>query len=535
MRNTNGGNDLISGALVLSLSAVIVKIIGLVYKIPMLKLLGSEGMGYFNSAYEIYALFCVISTTGLPVAVSVLISSSECKNSDVPRKIFKVSLIIFLILGSVGTLFMTACARSLASVVRSDNTVFCIMAVAPAVFFLCIASAYRGYFQGLGRMLPTAASQVIEAIGKAFIGLLFAFIAFNAGLETELVAAFAVMGLTVGGAVSALYLVVHKKMTDDSNSVEMSQLKNGDIASKLIKAAIPITLSSTVMSVAKIVDMTMILRRLQDVGYSEADAFSVYGSYTTLALPLFNVAPALTSSIAMSLIPVLSVAIAANDSNGQIESIGDAFKLTSIFSMPISLGLSLFSRQILEVIFAGETDAISLSAPLLSMLGLSVTASCLISVENAVLQTYGRPHIPIYSMGIGAVVKAISAYFLIGNDIVNVAGAPISTLLCDVVINIINFYYIGKCIPRAISVEKVFFRPFLAATLSLCPVYALFRATVARFENSFVISVAAMLIAAVLYLPVSLLCGAIELSDIVKVPLLSSVFGKYGKNKKGKI
>lgn len=534
MGNTDGGNDLISGVLVLSLSAVIVKIIGLIYKIPMLRLLGSEGMGYFNSAYEIYALFCVISTTGLPVAVSVLISSSGRKNSDIPRKIFKVSLGIFLLLGIIGTIFMTVCARPLASVVKSDKTVFCIMAISPAVFFICVASAYRGYFQGLGKMIPTAVSQVIEALGKLFVGLLFAFIAFNAGFATELVAAFAVLGLTVGGAVSALYLVIYKKIID-GNSVEMSRSRSGDIASKLIKTAVPITLSSTVMSAAKIIDMTMILRRLQDIGYSETEAFSVYGSYTTLALPLFNVAPALTASIAMSLIPVLSSAIAADDLNGQSEAVSDALRLTAILAMPISFGLSLFSRQILEMIFASENDAILMSAPLLSLLGLSVTLSCLISVGNAVLQAYGQQRIPIYSMGMGAVVKAVSAYALIGNESVNAAGAPISTLLCDATVNIINFYYIGKCVPRAISVEKVFLRPFLAAAISLCPVYAVFRTVAVRFENSFVISAAAMIIAAMLYLPVSLVCGAVDLNDVAKIPILRSVLKKYGKNKKEEV
>ena len=165
---------LFSGFFILTLSTVTVKIIGLIYKIPILGLLGSEGMGYFNSAYEIYALFCIISTAGLPVAMSVMISGRGEASANV---IFRVALRIFLLLGVVGCAIMLAFAAPFAYFLKNENAALCIFVIAPTVLFVCICGAYRGYFQGLGSMKQTAISQIIEACAKLILGLAFAYIA----------------------------------------------------------------------------------------------------------------------------------------------------------------------------------------------------------------------------------------------------------------------------------------------------------------------------------------------------------------------
>ena len=511
---TKKSNNFFSGVLVLSLSAVIVKIIGLVYKIPMLRLLGSEGMGYFNSAYEIYALFCVISTAGLPVAMSVMISRSGERR--MAHKIFKVAVSLFLVLGIIGSLVMFLCAEPFAMLLKSSKAVYSIMAIAPTVLFICISSAYRGYFQGLGTMMPTAVSQVIEALGKLFIGLLFAHIAFGAGFDAEMVAAFAVMGLTLGTAISALYLALSKKIKDSHETPVIQSKGGGRIAAELMRTAVPVTLSSAVISLTKVIDMTMILRRMQTVGFSENQAFSAYGNYTTLAVPLFSVAPALISSVALPLVPALSSAIAAKDAIGQVKATSDAVKLALIVSMPISLGLSVFSKPILSLIFPREPEAVTMSAPLLSVLGLSVAMSCLITVSNSVLQAYGRPTVPIRSMAAGTTVKIILAYFLIGNREVNIMGAPISTLFCDLTIVIINLYYVNKYLPAPLSAKDLMWRPFGASLVAVGTARALYCALESRLGESPLLTIASVGVAAAMYLPMCVLTRAINREDIKK-------------------
>ena len=200
-----------SGVLVLSVSTVIVKIIGLAYKIPMLSLLGAEGMGYFNSAYEIYAVLCVISTAGLPVALSMLIASyKEAKEYRMIRSVYRSALSIFLFLGIVGSIVMAVLSPTITTLIDNSNALYCIVAISPSIFFVCLSSAIRGYFQGYGNMVPTAISQLIEAVGKLVFGVIFASVAIKKGYTQPTVAAYAVLGLSLGMLLSSAYLIVKK-------------------------------------------------------------------------------------------------------------------------------------------------------------------------------------------------------------------------------------------------------------------------------------------------------------------------------------
>ena len=509
-------DEFFSGVLILSLSAIIVKVIGLIYKIPMLGLLGSEGMGYFNSAYEVYTFFCSIATTGLPVAMAVMISSKNGEESE-SRRIFRVSLGAFLVFGGIGCLTMIAFARPFAEFLGSDKALRCMLAIAPTVLLICISGAYRGFFQGKGRMLPTALSQVIEALGKLILGLLLALIALNFGADTPTVAAMAALGLTLGVGVSVLYLASaaafeKKKITCDTG--EISQEK---ILPTLLKTAIPVTLSSSVVSITKVIDMSMILRRLQDLGQSSEQAFSAYGSYTTLALPLFSLSPALVTAIAMPLIPSLSSAVSSGDIEGQKKVATDALRLTVLISAPASLGLVLFSKPILELIFSGEDAAIALAAPLLACLGLSVTLSCLITVENAILQSYGKAHISLMAMAVGSAIKMAVAYFLIGNPSVGLMGAPISTFVCDLTINAVNFYFIGREIGGVPIISRVLLRPYLSAAVAVCISRFSYNVMCLRLGESRLITVFSVALAASLYFLLARLSDAVEREDVLRI------------------
>ncbi len=502
------------GVLALSLSAIVVKIIGLVYKIPMLKLLGSEGMGYFNCAYEIYALLCVISTSGLPVAMSVMISKGK---NDLKEKVFKTAMRLFLLLGACGTALMLCLSLPLARLLGSDKSFYCILAIAPTLLFICVTSAYRGYFQGLSRMLPTAFSQVIEALGKLVLGILFALVALNAGLSVEIVSAFAVLGLLVGSGISMLYLMLSRRGENVLPS-PMSNAERRDISRELCITAIPISLSAAVLSLTKMIDMTMILRRLQSVGYSAERAFSVYGSYTTLCLPLFSLAPALVGSVALPIIPKLSKAISDGANEVQTDTVNEGIRLTCLISMPISTGLALYSREVLSLIFKGENEAIELCAPLLSVLALSVTLSSLVTLSNAILQAYGHPSIPMLSMGIGATVKIVLAFLLIGNREIGIMGAPISTFACDLVIVFVNFLFVCKNVPSRISIS-VLIRPFAAAVVSIGASKFIYgEITTVRGESS-LLTLSFIALCAVLY---AFMCILLRAIDIDKIKLITA-------------
>lgn len=464
----------LSGVSVLTLSALVVKVIGLCYRIPLLSRLGTEGMGYFNTAYELYALLCVISTAGLPVAMSVLISSAEAEGK-IHRigKIYRTSLWLFVAVGAVGSLGLFALADPLAGVLKNPAAAESIRFISPTVFFICLSSAFRGYFQGRRNMTPTAVSQVIEALGKLLLGLLFASVARSRGADLPETAAYAAMGLTVGTAVSVIYLWAHKRLTDARYPLKhMPQVREGGILRRLLTTAIPVTISAGVIGVTKCIDLALILRRLQDGGMDAATANAMYGCYSTLAVPVFNILPSLTTSVALSAVPALSAALGKGvEGHADVRRISrSAMRLTLLVAIPASLGLAVFSRDILSLLFVGQPEAVAMASPWLSCLALSVPASCLITVTGAMLQACGHAERTVISMIVGATAKIVMAYVLLGRTDVGMMGAPISSLVCDAIIVFVNLTQIARLcppmLPRVREGIKICLLPLGSAALS---------------------------------------------------------------------
>lgn len=514
-----------SGVLLLSLSTVLVKIIGLIYKIPMLSYLGSEGMGYFNSAYEIYALFCIIATAGLPVALSVLISSALAKGErDSCTRIWRSSLLVFLLIGTLGSGVMFLFAGQFCAWIKSESAYLCILSISPTVFFICVSSAVRGFFQGHQKMLPTAISQIIEAVGKLVFGLLLAHIALERGESTEGIAAAAGWGLTISTALSTAYLLVEKWRWNAKEELsETGEQGKGETRSykhtwrSLGRLAIPMTLGASLVSFTKLADMTMILRRLQSIGYSEVGANEAYGSYTTLALSVFTLLPTLLNSIALPLVPLLSAAIASGDREKEGQMIETSYRLTAFFAIPASLGISAFARPVLRLLFANEPEAVEMAAPLLSLLGASVFLSCMITATNSVLHAYKEVNRPIISMLIGAGVKIVSAYFLIGNPSVALLGAPISTFLCNAVVVLLNLYF-ASSLGTEVRVGGLFLRPLLISGAGIGISFGVYTWLERSFGESTIHTLSCILLAALLYCLLGLLFGAFKREDIAALP-----------------
>ena len=510
-----------SGVLLLTMSTVLVKIIGLIYKIPMLAYLGSEGMGYFNSAYEIYALFCVISTAGLPVALSVMISAALAKGeTGAVSRIYRAAWTVFFAVGAFGTGVMIIFARHFCDMIQSENAYLCILSISPTVFFVCISSALRGYFQGFQKMMPTAISQIIESAGKLLFGLLLARFALQRGFDTAHVAAFAGVGLTLGTALSTFYLLLEKAHFHAKNEPIECEKRIGycGVLKRLCKLAVPMTLGASLVSLTKLIDMTMILRRLQAIGYSEIAANEAYGSYTTLALSVYGLLPALVNGVALPLVPMLSAAIASGDREKQALMVHSSYRLTALFALPASLGVTAFSYPILTLLFGHEPEAVDLAAPLLSCLGISVFLSCMITATNSVLHAYSEVNRPILSLVIGAIVKIVSAYFLIGNDRIALMGAPVSTFLCNAAVVLCNLFFASK-LCKVENLFALFLKPLGAAVLSIGTALALYLPLSNRFGVSPLLTLVCILLAGFLYLLFSCLLGVLEAEDVQAMPM----------------
>ena len=464
-----------SGVVVLTISNLVIKAIGLLFKIPLHNLISGEGMGYYNAAYQIYTLFYMVSTAGLPVATSIMISESRSLGKiDQVKKIFKISLGMFFVIGFVGMALMLIGANAFSvHVIKNEPTTLCIMAIAPTLFFACLASAMRGYFQGYQHMLPVAISQLIEALCKLFLGIAFAMYALNKyGSEPgalKYVAAYAILGLTVGAGLGMVFLTFTKMLFKsdkyDAEYLEESGVnhevsKTSKIIGRIAFIAIPITISSSVMSLTNLIDTVLIQNLLQSFrGLSRIDASTVYGNYTTLAVPLFNLPPVLVYPISYSLVPLVTAARTRGDNERAQRIMDSALRVAVLIGIPCAIGLAALSEPILSL-FYRDRAAITSTASLLSLLAPSTFFLCVLSITNAILQSCRKQFMPLISMAIGAVAKIAANFALL--IFIGMPGTPISTFICYFTATVINMIFIRKYTGLKLRLSRVFVRPLIA-------------------------------------------------------------------------
>lgn len=518
----------VSGVLILTISNILVKAIGLLFKIPLHDYLGDEGMGYFNAAYTIYTWFYMISTAGLPVAISVMISKSRARgNFNQVKKILKISLILFFIIGAAGMLILIFGSRFFAGLIRMDQSYLCIIAIAPTLFFVCITSAFRGYFQGHQIMWPTALSQLIESAGKLLIGILLAAWSIKQGHPLHVTAAYTIFGLTVGVLVGMVFIWVTKLFykTDAvnaeyrlPNSYTMPAGRTKSLLRELVVIAIPVTLSSSVMSLANLIDLMVVSRRLQDIGLTAEAAATLYGNYTTLAVPMFNLPPVLIYPIAYSLVPMLS-AIREQRDFGRLQSVTNAsLKIAAILSIPCAVGMAALSEPILTLIYGAKDGSAHMAAPLLSILAVSSFLVSMLAMTNSILQSAKKQTYPLISMLAGASVKVIASYILIGNENIGIYGAPISTDICYIIVMLMNFYFCARHADFRPSIGKIFFKPLIAA--ACCGAGALFSygLFIRLIGSQRLSTVLAIGVAALIYFALILLTGALTREEFAFIP-----------------
>ena len=456
-------NLFFSGVLILTLANVLVKAVGLISKIALNRVVGSVGAGYYSSAYEIYAFLYVISTAGLPVAISIMVAKSVGNgNFGRANRIFNISFKVFATVGLVLTGLMIVFSRGLASLMGAPETEICIKAVAPTLFFICISSCIRGYFQGYQLMGPTAVSQIIEAVFKVAIGIGGALYARSKGYDDHIVAAYTVMGVTVGVFIGALYLMIRKYFFDKSADYTVGDsLENGKaLIKEMLLIAIPVTLSSSVLSLTTILDTFMIQNRLLSFGMDKTTVRVYYGDYTSLVISMFNLPTILIYPIANALVPLISSALARQDREGGAKIRTMGMRMTAIISIPCAVGMSVFSAPILNLLMFKD-DSVVRASPWLSVAAVSVIFLGVIAITNTFLNSAGYQRLPIISMLCGAVVKLVANYILL--DKIGMIGAPIATVLCYLTASIINMYFVTKRVGDLPDPFGVFIMPLVCA------------------------------------------------------------------------
>jgi stage V sporulation protein B len=372
-------------------------------------------------------------------------------------------------------------------------------------------------------MLPTAVSEVLEAAGKLCFGLCFALLARARGASAAGVAAAAICGITAGMALSALWLaatLVFFAVCDLRTPHNRPQAlpSRRSVLGSLCRVALPITLSASVMSVVSLLDTALISGRLQAAGFAPAVANAMYSSYGNLAIPLYNLVPSLLSPLTLALMPLLGACFAKGDRLGGEAAFGSALRLTALCSIPAAMGLAVFARPVLALLYGKGQGAVDVAAPLLSLLALAIPLAALITLLGAALQALGHTVIPVVAMGAGALVKLALECVLLSVPGVHIFGAPISTLACNITVLAIEAAVLARVLPFRLLAVRDLLRPFLAALCSVGGGAALYAAVVMRAAAPIWLMPAVLCLVAVLFLLLALRFRAICVEDLRSLP-----------------
>ena len=487
-------NTFFGGAAILAMGILVVKVIGLFYKIPLVNIIGSEGSADFNNAYNIYSVLLTISTAGLPVAVSKMVSEANALGrQNQVHKVFRLSLAAFLTLGVVSFLIMYFGSEQLAGMMHDSLAAAGIRALAPAVICVGCLSAFRGYAQGHGNMTPTAVSQILEALCKLVIGLGLAYWLVRAGQPSHVAAAGAITGVTVGTILALGYMIfnfVSTRMREEKDTQDAPDSARR-ILSTLMKIAIPITISSSMVGIVTVIDSALVQGQIQKVLISDPDSWalyqqvvdfapleaardawqqavssgaaaeavsqlygavelaaenisrSLYGNYSG-ALTIYNLPLSLMAAITASVIAAVSAALARRDRRGAARITGSALRITALLAFPMGVGLFVLGTPIIRLIFP-ELDA-SVAGPLLSTLGIASIFVCLMLVCNSVLQAHGFINLPVVIMALGGVVKIVTNYNLVAVPTIGISGAPVGNVLCFGLCMVLDLVVIARVI-----------------------------------------------------------------------------------------
>lgn len=460
---SNRRQSFISGAAILGFAVLLTKLIGALYKIPLGNLLDSDGMAHFYVAYNIYSLLLTLSTAGLPLALSRMVSEAEALGLENQKhRIFHTAAGLLCAVGVICSAGMYFLSGPLSSLLHDTQAEPAVRLLSPAVLCVCLMSAIRGYTQGQGNMRPTAASEVIESLVKAVVGFFLAWFLLNRNYPKHIAAAGAIAGVTVGTAAALLALVIYLMGRRGRRASSDVPERRRDILRRLLQIGVPVTLGACGMSLLNLLDTSLVLGTLQRrLGCSEDLAATLYGQYT-YGMNLFTLPVSFIFPLTISLIPAISAARTQHNEAAVRRHTETALRITGLLVLPAGAGLSVLAEPILQLLYPGVPETAAAAAYHLSVLGIASIFVCLMSLTNGILQAYGREYIPIFTLAAGGLTKIVSNYLLVGNPAVGIHGAAWSTLLCYVLITLLNFAAIRRIVPKGTVLWRGLWRPLLA-------------------------------------------------------------------------
>ncbi len=436
-------NNLLTGAASLVAAVILTKFLGVFFKVPLSYVLTDEGMGYFNFSYSIYSFFYILCTAGVSKAITLLVSENAVNNDmENAKESVKQSISLFAKIGAFVTLFIIICAPATAYLLGNSKAVYTLLTIAPSIFFVSVSGVLRGYMNAVSRLADISLSQLVEAGLKLLLGLLLAFMGMRQKLPLYLISALSVLGITIGSAVSCLYLLIRSKLYKTNNKTRQTGINTKFNIGKILSVTVPISLGSSILNLTNIFDMGLIIRSVQERGYTEAEANALYGNYTTLAVPMLNLVIALITPITLAYLPILARHNLARDNKSFTNVARRLLIFTNFISVASSCAFFFYSFEILDILFSVHSAAVG--AQMLTYLSAGVMLLSALTVTNTILEAKGKVIHTVISLMIGSIVKCIVSFILMYKTDLGILGAPIGTVFSYLVSLAISVYILDR-------------------------------------------------------------------------------------------
>ena len=464
----------LKGTMILTISSIIVKVIGSLNWIILSRVLGGEGIGLYQMGFPIYLMAITVSSAGVPVAISI-ITSEKLANKDYrgAKRVFNVSLRLLLISGLVFSSALLFGADFLINqhIIRDARAYYSIIALAPAVFFVTFLASFRGYLQGWQIMTPTATSEVVEQLVRVITMLVFADLFMPYGL------AYAAGGASMGagaGAFCALLVLMwfyrrlkrrlHEEIEAQDDSIP--QESAGHIIKRLLKLALPVSLTSLMLPIGANLDLLIVPQRLEVAGFDVRHATELFGYLTGMAVPLVNLATIFTAAMTISLVPSISESRTLERFDAIRDKIRLAFRVAMIITFPCFMGLFFLAEKVAALIYnaPGAAGAIQTMSVGILFLGMH-------QISTGILQGLGKTAIPVINMILACLVKVGMSWWLTAIPLLGIKGASMATVADFAVAAIINMGFIYKYTGFTFSLGSLL-KPLLAAGVMGAVIYA---------------------------------------------------------------
>ena len=479
-QNSNSNNSkFLKGTMILTISSIIVKVIGSLNWIILSRVLGGEGIGLYQMGFPIYLMAITVSSAGVPVAISI-ITSEKLANKDYrgAKRVFNVSLRLLLVSGLIFSSALLFGADFLINqhIIRDARAYYSIIALAPAVFFVTFLASFRGYLQGWQIMTPTATSEVVEQLVRVITMLVFADLFMPYGL------AYAAGGASMGagaGAFCALLVLMwfyrrlkrrlHEEIEAQDDSIPEESA--GHIIKRLLKLALPVSLTSLMLPIGANLDLLIVPQRLEAAGFDVRHATELFGYLTGMAVPLVNLATIFTAAMTISLVPSISESRALEQFDAIRDKIRRAFRVAMIITFPCFMGLFFLAEKVAALIYnaPGAAGAIQTMSVGILFLGMH-------QISTGILQGLGKTAIPVINMILACVVKVVMSWWLTAIPFLGIKGASMATVADFAVAAIINMGFIYKYTGFTFSIGSLL-KPFFAAGMMGAVIYAVLSVT----------------------------------------------------------